>query len=479
MLSTSEILGVINSESNDTKRIFARKGLRYYEGRHDIEDYKVYYIDADGIVCEDTTKSNIRISHPFLTELINQKISYFHNIKKDFVFSDIPELQAALNERFDDEFKAEFIDALRYSSIEGFSYLYRYLDEEGKSRFNFAEGVNVYEIPAHLASDGEAHIIYCFVEKIKDNKVLEAVLDYTRESTTYYKKIGNSLVLDDRYALNPRPMVLTQPDDKGDIYYDQFKRIPFYKLSNNRKEFNDLKPVKDLIDDFDLMAASLSNNLQDLTEGIYVVKNYQGINAQEFIQNVKAKGYVGVGADGDFDIRTIDIPYQARQAKLEIDKEGIYRFGQGFNSSQSGDGNITNIVIKSRYSELDMKVNDFEIQVRKFLKPIIKDIVDEINAELKAGYKYSDVYIEFERATIVNEQEVVQNNLTKAQQRQIDINNVLALNSILPEEEIRKEICRILELDYEDINWNEVDTFDPDKASEQLLATEGGENSVA
>ena len=131
-----------------------------------------------------------------------------------------------------------------------------------------------------------------------------------------------------------------------------------------------------------------------------------------------------------------------------------------------------------RYSELDMKVNDFEIQVRKFLKPIIKDVIDEINKELKTNYKYSDVYLKFERSTIINEQETVANEYTKAQQRQIDINNILSLNSILPEEEIRKEICRILELNYEDINWNEVDTFDPDKASEQLLSTEGGENSA-
>ena len=477
MLETQEILAAINNEFNSKKYQLAKKGLRYYEGDHDILDYKIYYIDQDGMAVEDNTKSNIKISHAYLTELINQKVSYFHNIKKDFVFSDIPELQAALKERFDDEFFAELVDVLKYGSAEGWSYLYRYLDEDGRSRFNFAEGLGVCEIPAHLASDEMAHIIYCYVEKIKDNKKLEAVLDYTNESVTYYKKIGNSLMLDDRYKINPRPLILSQPDENGAIYYDQFKRIPFYRFSNNRKEFSDLKPVKGLIDDADMMSCSLSNNLQDLAEGIYMVKNYQGTNAEEFIQNVKAKKYVGVGADGDFEVKTIEIPYEARKVKLEIDKEAIYKFGQGFNSSQSGDGNITNVVIKSRYSELDMKVNDFEIQVRKFLKPIIKDVIDEINKELKTNYKYSDVYVEFERATIINEQETVQNNLTKAQQRQIDINNILALNSILPEEEIRKEICRILELNYEDISWNEVDTFDPDKASEQLLA-EGGENSA-
>lgn len=479
MLETQEILAAINNEFSSKKYQYARKGLRYYEGEHDILDYKIYYIDQDGIAVEDNSKSNIKISHAYLTELINQKVSYFHNIKKDFIFSDVPELQAALKERFDDEFFAELVDVLKYGSAEGWAYLYRYLDEEGKSKFNFAEGIGVCEIPAHLASDGTAHIIYRYVEKIKNNKILEAVLDYTNESVTYYKKINNSLMLDDRYKINPRPLILSQPDESGAIYYDQFKRIPFYRFSNNRKEFSDLKPVKGLIDDADMMACSLSNNLQDLSEGIYMVKNYQGTNAEEFIQNVKAKKYVGVGADGDFDVKTVEIPYQARQAKLAIDKESIYKFAQGFDTSLLGEGNVTNVVIKARFASLDEKVNDLEVQVRKFLKPIIKDVIDEINKELKTNYKYSDVYLQFERATIVNEQEAVQNDLTKAQQRQIDINNILSLNSILPEEEIRKEICRILELNYEDIDWNEVDTFDPDKASEVLLATEGGENSVA
>lgn len=478
MLQTSEILAAINNEFNSIKYRNAKKGLRYYEGDHDILDYKIYYVDQDGMAVEDTSKSNIKISHAYLTELINQKVSYFHNIKKDFVFSDIPELQAALKERFDDEFFAELVDVLKYGSAEGWSYLYRYLDEEGKSRFNFAEGLGVCEIPSHIASDEMAHIIYCYVEKIKDNKKVEAVLDYTNESVTYYKKTGNSLMLDDRYKINPRPLILSQPDENGAIYYDQFKRIPFYRFSNNKKEFSDLKPIKGLIDDADMMACSLSNNLQDLSEGIYMVKNYQGTNAEEFIQNVKAKKYVGVGADGDFDVKTVEIPYQARQAKLAIDKESIYKFAQGFDTSLLGEGNVTNVVIKARFASLDEKVNDFEIQVRKFLKPIIKDVIDEINKELKTNYKYSDVYLKFERSTIVNEQETVANEYTKAQQRQIDINNILSLNSILPEEEIRKEICRILELNYEDINWNEVDTFDPDKASEQLLATEGGENSA-
>lgn len=453
MLQTSEILSAITNNATSEKYRLAKKSLNYYEDRNDITDYKIYAVDDDGLVYEDTTKSNIRISHNFLKELVDQKVSYFHNTKKRFILSDIPELQAALDERFDDDFKSEFADALRYASIEGYSYLYRYLDEEGKSCFNFAEGMNVVEIPAHIASDGQAHIIYSYVEKVKDNKTLEAVLDYTKSTITFYKKIGSKIELDDRYVLNPKPIVLSKPNEKGEMFYDEFDAVPFYKLSNNRKEFTDLKPIKGLIDDYDLMAAALSNNLQDLTEGIYVVKNYGGNDPAEFIQNVKAKKYVGVGDGGDFDIKTVDIPYEARKAKLELDKEAIYKFGEGFDNAKTGDGNITNIVIKSRYASLDMKVNNFEAYVRKFLKPIVKSVLREINDELKTNYKYSDVYIDFERSTAVNETETIENKKIVAETQKIQIDNLLNCKDVMEKEFFCKQIAEILDLDWEQVKY--------------------------
>ena len=49
MLQTSEILAAINNEFNSIKYRNAKKGLRYYEGDHDILDYKIYYVDQDGM----------------------------------------------------------------------------------------------------------------------------------------------------------------------------------------------------------------------------------------------------------------------------------------------------------------------------------------------------------------------------------------------------------------------------------------------
>ncbi len=155
------------------------------------------------------------------------------------------------------------------------------------------------------------------------------------------------------------------------LYYDGnggYGFIPFFRLDSNRKQVSGLKPIKALIDDYDLMACGLSNNLQDIGEGLYVVKGFQGADLDEMIQNVKVKKHIGVDADGGVDIKTVDIPYEARKVKLELDEKNIYRFGMGFNSAQLGDGNITNIVIKSRYALLDLESNKLEIRLKQFLR---------------------------------------------------------------------------------------------------------------
>ena len=118
------------------------------------------------------------------------------------------------------------------------------------------------------------------------------------------------------------------------------------------------------------MSCGLSNNLQDASEYLVVVKGFQGDNLEELMQNVKTKKHIGVNGDsgGDVDFKTVDVPYDARKVKLELDEKNVYRFGMGFNSAQIGDGNITNIVIKSRYTLLDLKCNKLEIRLKQLVR---------------------------------------------------------------------------------------------------------------
>lgn len=70
MLKPEEILKFIQDDSASEKKKFARMGQRYYEGNHDIENYRLYYYNENGKLVEDKNRSNIKISHPFFSELV-------------------------------------------------------------------------------------------------------------------------------------------------------------------------------------------------------------------------------------------------------------------------------------------------------------------------------------------------------------------------------------------------------------------------
>ena len=72
MLSVSEIQRFMEMDKLTDKKRFAKVGQRYYDGFHDIRNYRMFYFNADGQMVEDKTRSNIKISHPFFTELVDQ-----------------------------------------------------------------------------------------------------------------------------------------------------------------------------------------------------------------------------------------------------------------------------------------------------------------------------------------------------------------------------------------------------------------------
>lgn len=210
--------------------------------------------------------------------------------------------------------------------------------------------------------------------------------------------------------------------------------------------------IKPLIDDYDLMASSLSNNLIDFDTPIHVVKGFEGDNLDELQQNLKTKKIIGVGSDGGLETHTIDVPYAARQAKLDLDEKNIYRFGMGLNLSGLKDtAATTNIAIRAAYSLLDLRCSHLERNIKRFLRKIVAVVIDEINQKQGTDYQVRDVRFEFTHEVMSNSQENVQNDKTEAERRQVEVNTLLGLANVLDDETIVRSICEALDIDYEAI----------------------------
>lgn len=453
MITPSEIAQFIQNDSTSPKKRMAKVGLDYYEGRHDIRDYKIFYIDASGEVKEDKTKSNIRISHPFFTEIVDQIVPYLLSGEDGFVKSDDPALQGYLDEYFNnnDEFMAELADTITGVQAKGFDWMFAKRDENGKTCFQWADCMGVVECEPKYTSDHRAYIIYWYEDRTdKDGNKIYNIRVYDDAGVYFFTRVNDGEIIPDKAVKpNPQPHSTYQDGNPGGLSYGF---IPFFRMDNNKKQVSALPPVKDLIDDYDLMNAGLSNNIQDTNEALYVVRGFQGDNLDELMTNIRAKKHIGVDEDGGVDVQTVDIPVEARKTKMEVDEKNIYRFGFALNTAGLKDtAATTNLAIQSAYSLLELRAKKLENRLKPFLRKLVGVVLAEVNEENGTDYQQKDVYFEFEREIPTNAQENAQIELVEAQRKQTEVTTILNLAGTIDDETKLQLICEQLDIDYQEI----------------------------
>lgn len=456
MLSVHEIKRFIDDDLTSEKKKHAATGQRYYEAEHDILNCRLFYYTADGVLTEDKYRSNIRISHPFYTELTDQLASYVHSFTENPIRAkdNAEGLQDHLDMYFDDEFWSESHDLVSGAYAKGFEYLYAYKNADNRLSFQCADSMGVVEVREKDTDDGCAYVIYWYIDRIeKGRKVIKRIQVWSDKETAFFVQAGNGkITVDDSVEVNPRPHVIYTDEKTGKRMGYGLGYIPFWRLDNNKKQFSGLKPIKALIDDYDLMQCGLSNNLTDFDTPLHVVSGYQGDNLDELQTNLKTKKIIGVDAEGDVQVRTVDIPYEARKAKADEDEKNIYRFGMGLNMLGLKDTSATtNMMVKAAYTLLDLKAKKIIVRYKKVLREIVKIVLAEINAENGTDFQTSDVEIIFEPDIMTNETENLQNERVKAETQQIQLNNILNIAATVGDEQTLKALCEVMDWDYEEL----------------------------
>lgn len=468
MLTIEEIKTFLDEDAASQIKTAAREGMDYYNGKHDILDYRMFYWNADGQLVEDTTRSNAKIPHPFFTELVDQGVQHILSGDEGLFRSDIPELQEQLDLYFNmnETFQAELSETITDQQAKGFGYLYAYKGTEDRLEFENADCLGVVEVEGRFTEDGKDQYIYKYVDRVdKDGKTQWKIWVVDDKATYYYvQEDDGEIQKDPEKKLNPRPHAVYKKNDK--LFTKEFGFVPFFRLENNKKKVGLLRSVKPLIDDYDIMASSLTNNLIDFDTPIHVVKGFQGDNLDELQTNLKTKKMIGVDEDGGLEVHTVDVPYEARLAKLELDEKSIYKFGMGLNMSGLKDtAATTNIAIKAAYSLLELRCSKAIIQIKKMLREILKVVLNEINETQSTDYQPSQVYFNFEPEVMANSSENAQVALTEAQEQQIRINTMLGLATHFDNETLMQSVCEILDIDYQEVKDR---LPDPDDAMNQL-----------
>lgn len=454
MLTVEEIKKFIDQDTVSDRKRQARVGQRYYEGEHDILKKKLYFMNDAGELVEEKFKSNYRIPHPIFTELADQEVQFLLSGEDGFMHAQDPDLQKVLDERFNNnaDFLLEFSEVLTDTVVNGFGYMYAYKGENGQTHFQCVDSMGVVEVRAKETNDKCDYVIYWYVDRITpDGNRIKRVEVWDKTQVTYFYQVDDGVImLDTEEANNPRPHILYTKGKK--LYQDDYGTIPFFLLKNNRKQLSGLKPVKPLIDDYDIMNSGLTNNIEDTNEALYVVTGFPGDDLDALTLNIKAKKHIGLSEGGSVDVKTVDIPYESRKVKMDITKEDIYHAGMGFNSTGLKDSSATtNLQIQMGYQLLQMKVTKFEGNVNQFLCCLLDVALNEHNKQNGTDYKKTDVSIDFKPQTPTNAKENAEIELVKAQTRQTNINTLLSIQANIGDEVLLKKIAEEIDVDYDEL----------------------------
>ena len=137
----------------------------------------------------------------------------------------------------------------------------------------------------------------------------------------------------------------------------------------------------------------------------WILENFQGENIEDFLEQVKLYKTLKVGEGGRAKPETIQIPVEARKVMLDITETNIYKDGFGFNSDKIGDGNITNVVIRSRYENLNMKANEFEEEMREGIYQLLDFLNRYYEITNQEQIDPEEIEVNFDRTLIVNDLE--------------------------------------------------------------------------
>lgn len=396
---------IINSDVYSKSKTDMTSGVQYYECKNEeILDRKFYYNLADQKIRDDS-KPNNKLVSSFMQIIVDQKIDYL--LSKQFILNNLTiDIENDLHEVVQDM----ALDA----SIKGVSWLFAFLNKLTKKiDFKIIDARELIPIYDNEYNEELQQMIRYYAITNTTNsgkKILYNVEVWDKEKVTYYSSdvdgnyfLDNSIEVNPAYHYNLVTYSLGSLDGKE---YQGFNAVPFIRFDNNRMQKSDLIAIKSYIDCYDKLISDFANSIEEVQDSIIKLINYGGESDKldEFLQYLKRYKVLPLDENGDAQFMTMDIPVEAKKTLIEILKENIYKFGQAVDIDLNGAGNITNIVIKSKFAGLDLKCNKFEKEIKKFIKRLCNFLMSTNMVKVVIG---KDFNVIFNRNIIINDLERV------------------------------------------------------------------------
>lgn len=396
-------------ESSQARRLML-EGQKYYKGDTDILNRKRMCIGEGGELQEIKNLANNKLVHNFVRKLVDQKVGYLLSKSLSIQTNNIQ-----YKDLLDDIFGKSFMKLLKNLGKDcinkGIAWIQIYYNDEGKLRFKrlpSEEIIPLWEDSEHTKLSAVIRVYEVEVYEGHTKKTITKVEYWDTEKVLRYVEYEGNLIPDIEAPEDTGHFSIV--DDKGNTKSFTWSKVPFVYFKYNDEEQPLIKFVKSLVDDYDRNKSDNSNNLEDLPNSIYVLKDYDGTNLGEFRRNMSLYRAVKVTGDGGVETRNLEINVEAYKTHIEQTRKDIYEFGRGVDTQSDKFGNSpSGIALKFLYNDLDMDCNIIETEFQASLEYLLWFINQHLINTRQGDYTNENVEFIFNRDTLINESDTISN----------------------------------------------------------------------
>lgn len=302
----------------------------------------------------------------------------------------------------DNDFDNTLQDAGERALICGMAFGFRNKDNKGNGRLDIFDVTDFAPLYDEETSALRSGVRWW---QIDSSKPLRATL-YEEDGYTEYiwrmnkdgKQDGEVLREKQPYIINTKTSVIDGTQIVGGENYPSFPIVPLRANKKNKRQGqSELIGIREGIDAYDLIANGYENDL-DNAQLYWLIKGADGMDEPDlaqFLQRIKYNRIAKVGDGQEVDVKTVELPYEARLKLLDLIEKMLYKSYQALNLDDIKSGSVVNAQIKAAYAPMDLKANAYEYCILNF----INGLLEIAGVEDKAT---------FTRDRIVNTQEEVQ-----------------------------------------------------------------------
>lgn len=392
---------------------------RYFNGDSDIKNRKKQYVNEYGRLVTDNYKANNRVSTEIFKKIILQENST--------LLSNGVNIETRIKKKFSKVFDIKLQRLGIESSLGGVSYGYVFPTKRGFalevfSADEFVPIVDVYtgELVSgirfmQLDLNLPMKVEFYELDGITEYEINGSDVKILKEKTSYLTKTTSTVISSKIETSN----------------YSILPVIPLYNGISKSSRLN--SSLKSKIDLMEIILSDFGNNLEDMQDVYWIVKNYDGQDLGTFLNELKKYKTLRVQDDGDVKPQTTEIPYQAREMAIKILKKQIFSDSMALDTEDMS-GTLTTVEINARRENLNLKVDDFENEVCEFMDKVMT-IFEEIEGE------QGEYDISFIRSGLINQSEII-DNIIKIR-ADIDQRTALELNPLIDNDMIDEILKRV------------------------------------